>query len=112
MCTFFTAPSVPGYLQAQVQVYRTYLPLAQRPPPFQRPIQIDKTAVPKNLLGFKKKAASFYQANLSNKPPGHLLTAAFLPSSKTNNPIPKLTGKNQYSTGMVVVPIAACTLGG
>lgn len=44
-----------------------------------------------------------YQAILATKLPGNLLTRNFRASSKSNKPIPNAIGKNQCSTGTVVV---------
>lgn len=47
---------------------------------------------------------SHHQASFATNPPRNLLTKNFLPSSSSNNPIPNAMGKNQCSTGTVVVP--------
>lgn len=44
-----------------------------------------------------------YHANLAKNLPGYLLTRNFRPSSNSNRPMPNAIGRNQCSTGTVVV---------
>ena len=52
--------------------------------------------------------ACIYQAIFARKPFGQLRTQYFRASSRSSRPAPNAAGRNQCSTGTVVVPMTFC----